>query len=185
MIKSFLILMIAVCGMAAIKYRLLSDGITKVPKDAAFFDKEYRGKYKVSLPEGADTTALYAERYYVDFEGKMFEKGKEREGELLGVYRFYPNGCVNEFIIANNELERMPSLDPEVRGYRGVSFVKKGERVLDMAVPINELRHLGVKSLKIEIKGDTLIVADSRARSKNIYIRIKNKQLQSGYKADW
>jgi hypothetical protein len=54
-----------------------------------------------------------------------------------------------------------------------------------MAVPINELRHLGVKSLKIEIKGDTLIVADSRARSKNIYIRIKNKQLQSGYKADW
>lgn len=185
MMKSFLIVMIAVCGMAALKNRLLGDGITKVPKDAAFFDKQYRGKYNVNLPEGADTTALYVERYYVGFRGELFEKGKEREGELLGVYRFYPNGCVNSFSIANNELDRMPSLDPEVRGYRGVSFVKKGERVLDMAVPVNGLGHLGVRSLEIEINGDTLIVADSRARSKNIYLRVKNKQLQSGYRADW
>ncbi|MHA3789519.1 hypothetical protein ACX0HA_15010 [Flavobacterium hauense] len=185
MAKSFLVLVLAVCSIASIKYRLLSDGITKVPRDATFFDKQYRDKYNVSMPEGADTTALYVERYYVGFGGEVFEQGKDREGQLLSVIKFYPNGCVNEFFIGNNQLEQLPELDPEVRGYRGVSFVKKNERVLDMAVPINELYHLGIKSNKIEIKGDTLVVLNSRSNSEYIYIKYKNKQIQNKYKAVW
>lgn len=185
MVKYTLILLILLMGDSPIKFRFLKNGVTRVPSDPEFFDKNYSNKYTISLPQGIYTDAVYIEQYYVDFEGKLFRTGIEREGEIVSALKFYDNGCINRFSIKNAELNNISELDPEEEGYRGIAFIKKNKSYIDIVGPINQNYKLGIISYEIKVSGDTLFVNNYRANSKYIYLKQKISSEQNKYTADW
>ena len=78
-------------------FKILEDEKSSVSNDLSFYDKNYRLSKEVGLPETIDTNSIYIEEYYLFGPNKVKYIRDEDDG--IFIYRFYPNGNVNDFSI--------------------------------------------------------------------------------------
>jgi hypothetical protein len=167
-LRSLIVLLVFILANGQIKHRLLEDGITKVPADENYFTKNYREKFKVAKPDSVETGVLYVESYYIDTNNKWFRTGgtySQPPSALL----FYENGCVNDFSNGKNS-----KLNPEISGYRGMSFIKKGKKLIEIIAPANEVRSLGKITYEYSTAEDTLFLTRPATNSRYVYIKDKS-----------
>ncbi len=179
---SIMILFLVSCE--GIKERKLDDGLTKIPNEKSFFDKNYRSKYDIVLLNEIDTNAVYIESFYIDTEGKRYDL-KTNSNSFINGLKFYGNGCLNNFIFNKDSLNNLPNLDPAVRGYRGICYKNKKDTLIEIISPIDETYNLGKKKYAIKVQSDTLFLVDKKTASKYIYLKQRLKENTIWYKADW
>ena len=150
MVRFCLILCLFFVSCEVIKYKKLDDGITKIPLDKFFFDKNYRDKYKIVLSKMIDTNSVYVESFYLDSKGKSSSSQNGCNSFINGL-KFYGNGCLNNFIINKDSLYNLPKLNPEKAGYRGISYIKGKDTLVEIIVPIDETYNLGKKKIFLKI----------------------------------
>ncbi len=181
-VKTLIIFLTFSCNIEVIK---LQDGITKVPKSKNFFKKEYREKYKIINLNNVKYNSIYIEKYYMDMFTKEIFDSRKGYNSFLGAIKFYKNGTLNLFSI-EKKIDSLPILNPQKRGYRGISYIKNNDTLIDIIVPISDTYKIGKKTYKAEIQGDSLILIDNKKRN-SVRIYIENTMLEKNlnYKSDW
>ncbi|MCD0467651.1 hypothetical protein [Flavobacterium sp. ENC] len=184
MVKFCLIIVLFFVSCETIKSKKLDDGITKIPVDKLFFHKNYRYKYHVVLSKVIDTNSVYIESFYLDSKGELFSTKKGFNSFLNGL-KFYGNGCLNNFVINKDSLLNLPELNPLRTGFRGISYIKKKDTVIEIIAPIDENYNLGKKQYYLKVRTDTLFLEEKQTSLKYIYVRHKLNDNNTKYKADW
>lgn len=184
MVKFCLILGLFFVSCETIKSKKLDDEISKIPVDKFFFHKNYRDKYPVMLLKMIDTNSVYIESFYLDSKGELLSTKKGFNSFLNGL-KFYGNGCVNNFVINKDSLVNLPELNPLRRGFRGISYIKNKDTVIEIIAPIDENYTLGKKQYYLKVRTDTLFLEEKQTSLKYIYLRHKLNDTNIKYKADW
>ena len=120
-----------------------------------FFNKNYRAKFKVGLPELIDTRALYIESYYIS----GLNKEKFQRSDLWnGIYRFFNNGAMNDFSMDKRKsMLSSKNYNPDSTDKKGVCYNKDGIWFVDIFAKSSELNTAGIYRYEvISITKDTL-----------------------------
>lgn len=184
MVRFCLILVLLFISCETIRNKKLEDGISKVPSDEFFFDKKYRDKFEIVLLKKIDTNSVYIENFYLDSRGELFSSKNGFNSFINGI-KFYGNGCVSNFIFNKDSLSNLPKLNPAKIGYRGISYVKRKDTIIEIIIPIDETYNLGKKQYYLKVYADTLFLEDKKTSSKYIYLRHKLSDNNTKYKTDW
>jgi hypothetical protein len=170
-------------GSCKMHTALLSNNTTRVPvsrdvyKNRVHFDK--------SLLQILDTGSVYEE---LELRYNVLSRLDTNKGtSVYGIYKFYPSGNLNYFVIDREEQFTPDIFDPTYAGYRGVYYLK-GNRIKGELFGVADERS-NIRKLDNEFtfKGDTLFVTTkNRGLSyHSIYIKRKLPREYFVYKADW
>jgi len=179
----FLIIFLTSCSIKTIK---LENGMTKVPADKHFFDKYYRERYTTKSFKKIDCNAIYIEAFHsVDIPYKKFFDSRIRNSFIHAI-KFYNNGCLNLFNIDTSKIDtQLFNLNPKKNGYRGVSYIKNNESLIDIIVPINDVYSMGKKTYRVKINGDTLVLTDKKNHTRYLYLKKELSKQNLIYKPFW
>lgn len=174
------------CNMKT--YKLLNKR-TKVPVDATAYNN--KSKFNSLLLNNVDTSVIYEEfdtRYNI-----LKRLDNHIESSIYNVYKFYPNGCINNFYLdRRNEPIPINELNPLFTGYRGVYYSENNKIRYDLFAEIDQRQHTGKITGTLTFSGDTLYVKRDDRKGLNatdysteIYIKRKLPPEYFVYKADW
>lgn len=162
----FLFIGLVSCGMRTTR---LGDNISRVPKNTNAYKN--RVKFDSSVLQYFDTSVVYEE--YNSWKGILSRYDSADLHGFYEIYRFYPNGFMNCFVIDRNKPLVPKEFDPEYNGYRGV-YYKKGSKLKgELFTAVNGLGHMGKLTERLIIKGDTLIVVTGENRNRSFFIKRK------------
>ena len=157
----------------------IDGGITKIPMKDNYF-KNIKKKNKTNIPNGVDSESLYREIYFM-----YGVKRNESDTNRISVLKFYKNGCVNEFIgVKKSELKDI-DLNPEIKGYRGISYKKNDKQFVSFFAPVTQEGYYGLQKNILETSGDTIFLNYKNTNTIIVYVKdkIPNKNLK--YNANW
>jgi hypothetical protein len=169
----------------------LNNGITKVPANKNYFkNKQY---FNESLLKVIDTAAIYEEKYsYHSFEKDFTPINNNKwysTNNLVSIYRFYSNGCINLFFLRNGYEIEKNDLNPEYNGYRGVYYIDNKENIeleLFTILGYGLTPLYGIDAIKLEIRGDTILMKRLHTpTSITVYTKKELPKEYLIYKADW
>lgn len=135
-----------------LKTFILQDNITKVPIDTSVYKNKV--KFDSTLLNVIETDIVYEE--YSTERNSLCRTDNHFDTEYFGVYRFYPNGCLNYFVLTRDDIIDTNTFNPQVRGYRGLYYKEKGKIHFDLYAESNELGHIGRLTGTLTVSGDTL-----------------------------
>ncbi len=179
--KSIIFILICViilsCGARA-KY--IDGGMTKIPISENYFDIKIKNKHKPNIPNGIDSESLYREIYFMYGDRKY-----ESDSSRISVLKFYKNGCVNEFIgVQKSELKSV-DLNPEIKGYRGLSYIKNNKQFVSFFAPVTQEGYYGLQKNILKSSGDTLFLNYKNTNTIIVYVKDKIPNKNLNYIADW
>ena len=175
-------LLIISCG---INTKTLEDGTTKVPKDSLYFNKGYRQKFNVINVKNVRYNSIYIEKYYVNpYTKKRFDL-RIGYNSFIGAIKFYENGTLNLFSVDKHKLKNLPLFNPKKMGYRGISYIKNKDTLVDIIEPITDAYRMGKRTYQIEIKGDSLTLVNKKNNDMYIYKERKLLKKNTSYKSNW
>jgi hypothetical protein len=165
--------LIFILSIGCMKTMTLENGRTKVPVEAEVYRN--RSKFNESLLKIIDTSVVYKHVSIYGISSKAY-----------WVYRFYPNGQFNLFIIDADRSSGEKDFDPKFNGYRGVYYLEKNRIRFDRFGPINENRQTGKLTGTFNFNGDTLFVVEDKNKpySKSCIKYVPPPEYMQ-YKADW
>jgi hypothetical protein len=159
--------------VGCMKTMTLENGKSKVPIKSEVYKN--RSKFDRSLLSIVDTSVVYK---YCWINGKT--------SNIYGVYRFYPEGQFNEFIINGNRRSGERDFDPKFNGYRGVYYLENNRIRYDEFGPVTQNRRTGKLTGTFSFKGDTLfVIQDTDTRLVHIYLKHELPPECMQFKADW
>ena len=169
------------CG---IKTFYLEDSKTfKVPRNPRKYIKNI--PFNDSLKNIINTNYIYEE-----FNEQLNLPSRLSKGESAKYYsvlRFYPNGCLNIFLL-NKERESILTkniFNPKYNGYRGFYNKINNQITFEKFVEINGLGELGKLSGTISIKNDTLFLYTKKNNETKVYIKRELNEQMLNYIGDW
>ncbi len=177
-----ILLFLTSCSFSFIKTNELEDGMTDVPFNKDFFDKRYREKHEVINLNQVDFNAIYIESYSISDNG-IFDL-RSGSNDFINGIKFYTNGCVSVFGIDKNKINDQRLLNPIVHGFRGMSYVKKKDTLIDFYAPANSSYQFGKIKHKARVNGDTLFLTD-RYDIIDVYLKKQLTEKNLGFEADW
>lgn len=170
-------LIIISCG---IKTFYLKDKITRVPENSEVYSN--RSKFDNSIYFSIDTNVVY-EEFNVEYN-ILSRLDIDARRSVYGIYKFYPNGNFNYFVVRRDEAFVPDILNPEINGFRGVYYMDKGKIMGDLFAPADELRNIGKLDRIFTVSGDSLFV-ERKFGYVDIYIKRKLPPEYFVYKANW
>jgi hypothetical protein len=182
-ISKFFLIVLAFGSMTAcMKTFTLQNGRTKVPTKTLVYKNKVN--FEKALLNVVDTAVVYEEfnkRYNV-----LTRLDNHIETSFYAVYRFYPNGELNYFVLDRDRPQGTNDFNPEYKGYRGVYYSEKSKIKYDLFAPSNELRWIGKLTGEFTFSGDTLYVRrDESPKEVDIYIKRTLPPEYFQYKANW
>jgi hypothetical protein len=178
------VLIVACCitlMSCSIKTFVLENKITKVPIDDS---KVYinKNKFNFTLLSKIDTNVVY-EKLVTEYN-IVARLDNHNETNIYGIYKFYPNGNLNYFVVDRDEPFVPNILNPNYSGYRGVYYSDGNKIKGDLYAPADERQHIGKLDRIFSIKGDSLLV-ERKYGYIDIYIKRKLPPEYFVYKANW
>lgn len=168
------------CACNGIKtYRLLDNG-TKVPIDQGVYSN--KSKFDLSLFSVVDTNIVYEE--YDRRYNTLKRLDNHLENSYFGIYKFYPNGALNSFLI-DKKKDLYKELNPLYNGYRGVFYTEEGKARFDLFAEVNQQQNIGKLSGTLMFGGDTMYVKRDDLSYVEIYVKRKLPKEYFQFKADW
>ncbi len=185
MVRFLFLLLFVSCG--SMETKVLLDGSTKIPLDDNFFNKNYRKNATVKLIEGVDYNSIYVGGYYRDHYEVLKSNFDNKDRAYLNVLKFYENGCVNLFFFKKSDVlsDKIPQLNPENSGNRGVCYSNGGENKLAIFTIVSENLKRGIYSATIGVNGDSLFVKREDENFTAIYIKKQLPKKNKKYTANW
>ncbi len=178
----FVYLLIISIATSCLRVYMLGDNITKVPLN----EKVYMNscKFDPSVFKFLDTSVLY-ERYDMSHH-RVMRLSKSLINEYYDIYRFYPNGHLNYFLLNSKKTNiLLADLDPLHTGYRGVYF-KKGEKmILEIFVCTSEIGLISKTREYINVKEDTLYIKRDGEQYERVYVKLKFPLAINAYNDGW
>lgn len=159
------------CGLKTVN---LQNGYQK----AAVNSKVYKNKFLFdrSLLSFIDTSCIYEASNDPNIHGNEV---------FCSAYRFYSNGCCNEFILRRYDSAFTDkTFDPAYAGWRGIYYKSNNQIKADMIVPVSGMGQIGIIKETLEFRGDTLIVSAKKGY-RFTYIKRKISGELLNYEANW
>ncbi|MCH8904016.1 MAG: hypothetical protein IIA45_08900 [Bacteroidetes bacterium] len=159
----------------------LSDGISRVPSNSKVYKN--KSKFNISLLNTIDTSVVY-EKYSIRYN-ILARMDNHPETSIYGVYRFYPGGYFNYFVLDRDIALDIKDFDPVYTGYRGVYYHEKNEIRYDNFGISNGLGWIGKLTGAFTFIGDTLYKKSDYSSYVQIYIKRELPKEYLKYRVDW
>lgn len=173
-----LVLTLASC----MKTLTLQNGVTRIPADSSVYVNKI--KFTKELLKVVDTNVVY-ESYNMRYQ-ELDRLDTHREITHYYVYRFYPNGCFNCFVINKKKELDTVEFNPDYNGLRGVYYSETNKIRYDFFASINDHLDMGRITGEFIFSGDTLFVTrDDLPGNNRIYIKRRLPAEYFQYKATW
>lgn len=178
----FLIILLFLSSCNFIKTTKLLDGLTKIPLNKDFFDKKYSEKFEVINLKQVDFNSIYIASLSISDNG--IYNLKSGGNPFIRGYKFYENGRINSFSLDKYHLDSLKTFDPIIRGYRGITYIKKEDTLVDIYLPISDNYRFGKSKYKAKINSDTLFLIDQYDVT-YIYLKKELSKENQEFKANW
>jgi hypothetical protein len=173
----FLIVVISGCGL---KYEVLKNGYTKVPRNDYKFENKQESVTLGVIPFRTD--CIYEELSNFNNQPARKDVGN-KETFFYETLRFYDNGCINIFLLNRDNVNI--EFNPEFFGYRGVYYSVNNRWKFDLFAPQSERAIYGIISGEISLNGDTISLIRENGYQNRFVIHEIEKLNLIEYSANW